>query len=207
MKIVMNKNDVPSNFVNNPGLESVAIDTETMGLLPHRDRLCLVQLMSNCNSEECYIVQFDNFEEAINLKDLLANKNILKVFHYARFDVMMLYKYLGVMTKNVYCTKIASKLARTYTGAHNLISLCKELLGVDLVKEQTCTDWGRGSLTEAQKQYAAYDVLYLHKIMASLNTMLKREGRKELAQKCFDFIEAKVIFDLMVGDTYDIFAH
>ncbi|MDR0553002.1 MAG: ribonuclease D [Holosporales bacterium] len=206
VKIVMSKNDVSASFVNDSDLRSVAVDSETMGLMPHRDRLCLIQLMKN-SSDECHIVQFDNFNEAINLKNLFENENVLKIFHYARFDMTMIYRYLGVMIKNVYCTKIASKLARTYTGAHNLITLCRELLGVDLVKEQTCTDWGRDDITEAQKQYAAHDVLYLHRIMEALDVILAREKRSALAKQCFDFLEARALFDLMIGDSYDIFAH
>lgn len=202
MDIIIHKNDIPDSFLNS---DSVSIDTETMGLKPHRDRLCLVQMSDS--PESCHIVQFDRFDAAKNLKSLLSNPRIQKIFHYARFDVMMMYKYLGVMTKNIYCTKIASKLARTYTGKHSLSALCDELLGIVLSKEQTCTDWGRNTLTDAQKEYSAKDVLYLKQLKDKLTEMLERENRLELAYKCFDFIETRVTLDLMVDENYDIFSH
>ncbi len=203
MNIILHENDISLDFIKN--LNSVAIDTETMGLKPHRDRLCLIQL---CDSNEnCHLVKMKRFDRSPNLRRLFLDEKILKIFHYARFDVMMIYKYLGVMTKNIYCTKIASKLSRTYTSSHSLQRLCEELLNVSISKEQTCTDWGRDNLLEEQKIYAANDVLYLHKIKDKLDIMLKREDRLDLAQKCFNFLEARVLFDLMAGETYDIFAH
>ena len=158
LKIYKHKNDLPENFL--AGIKSVGIDSETMGLLPHRDRLCLAQFSSG--DEVCHIVQFDNFESSQNIVRLLTDNNILKIFHYARFDVMMFYKHLGVMTKNIYCTKIASKLCRTYTSKHSLLNLCSELLNTEISKEETCTDWGRKNLTQKQLEYAASDVFYLH---------------------------------------------
>ena len=202
--IFLHKNDLPDEFVRNI-TNSVAIDTEAMGLMPHRDRLCLAQF--SLGDGNAHLVQFFEYSNAVNIKNLLADTKILKIFHYARFDIMMLYKYLGVMTKNVYCTKIASKLSRTYAQHHGLLDLCKEILGVEISKEQTCTDWGCGRLTEEQKEYAANDVLYLHKLKEKLDEFLEREGRFELAQNCFNFLETRVKLDLMVGETYDIFAH
>ncbi|MDR3031272.1 MAG: ribonuclease D [Holosporales bacterium] len=186
-------------------LTSVAMDTETMGLLPYRDRLCLAQF--SIGNGDCHLVQFERYNKSQNIEKILINKNILKIFHYGRFDIMVLYKYLGIMAKNVYCTKIASKLVRTYASSHSLLELCKDLLKVEISKEQTCSDWGNPDLTEEQKKYAATDVLYLHKIKQKLDVMLEREKRSEIAQKCFDFLETRVILDLMVGETYDIFSH
>ncbi len=200
--IYLHKNDLPSDLLQS---RSIAIDTETMGLLPHRDRLCLAQF--SIGDGNAHLVQFDNYEESHNIQNILTNESILKIFHYARFDVMMLYKYLGVMTKNIYCTKIASKLVRTYTSKHSLLELCKELLNIEISKEQTCTDWGNSEITKEQQEYAANDVLYLHKLKEKLDVMLKREGRVELAKSCFDFLETRVKLDLMAGESYDIFAH
>jgi ribonuclease D len=203
MKIVLHKNDIPAEFLKE--IISVAVDTETMGLNPHRDRLCLVQLSKGDGI--CHLVQMESFNKAKNIKNLLKNNKILKIFHYARFDVMMLYKYLGVMTKNIYCTKIASKLARTYTNRHSLKGLCEDLLEVEITKAQTCTDWGAQNLTTEQKEYAATDVLHLHDLKKELDVILTREQRQKIAQKCFDFLEVRVIFDLTCGETYDIFGH
>lgn len=202
--IFLHANDLPAEFVRDI-TNSVAIDTETMGLMPHRDRLCLAQF--SLGDGDAHLVQFFEYSNAVNIKNLLADKKILKIFHYARFDIMMLYKYLGAMTKNVYCTKIASKLSRTYAQHHGLLDLCKEILGVEISKEQTCTDWGCKQLTEEQKEYAANDVLYLHQLKERLDVVLRREGRFELAQNCFDFLETRVKLDLMAGETYDIFSH
>lgn len=203
MQVFFHKNDIPSDVLTN--ISSVAIDTETMGLLPHRDRLCLVQLSSGDNI--CHLVQTQDYQQANNLCNLLSNERTLKIFHYARFDITMLYKYLGVMTKNLYCTKIASKLVRTYTNAHSLKTLCLELLGIEISKEATCTDWGNLTLTDQQKTYASADVLYLHKIKEKLDVMLEREKRADIAQKCFDFLETRAFFDLTCGSDYDIFSH
>ena len=198
------KNDLPDEFLQ-AIKTSVAVDTETMGLMPHRDRLCLAQF--SLGDGNAYLVQFFDYSKANNIMRLLSDPKILKIFHYARFDIMMLYKYLGAMAKNVYCTKIASKLSRTYAQKHSLLDLCKEVLNVEISKEQTCTDWGSESLTEEQKEYAANDVLYLHQLKEKLDVLLKREGRLELAKSCFDFLETRVQLDIMAGDNYDIFAH
>ena len=201
--ILLFKNDLPEEFLDN--ITEVAIDTETMGLCPHRDRLCLAQFCKGDNTS--YIVQFNSYTEVNNIKKVLQNKDIIKIFHYARFDIMMLYKYLGVMTNNIYCTKIASKLVRTYTDRHSLKDLCKELLGIELSKEETCTDWGNTKLNEKQLIYAAKDVLYLHQIKQKLDVLLKRENRIDIAKSCFEYLPTRVLFDLMISNDYDIFAH
>lgn len=201
--ILLFKNDLPEEFLDN--ITEVAIDTETMGLCPHRDRLCLAQFCKGDSTS--YIVQFNSYTEANNIRKLLQNKDIIKIFHYARFDVMMLYKYLSVMTNNIYCTKIASKLVRTYTDRHSLKDLCKELLGIELSKEETCTDWGNTKLNEKQLIYAAKDVLYLHQIKQKLDVLLKRENRIDIAKSCFEYLPTRVLFDLMISNDYDIFAH
>jgi ribonuclease D len=197
------KKDLPIEFIKN--VDSVAIDTETMGLLPYRDRLCLAQFA--LQNGQSTIVKFDNYDDAINVKKLLQDEGILKIFHYARFDMMTLYKHLEIMPRNVYCTKIASKLTRTYTNKHGLADLCRELLSIEMSKEQTCTDWGNDSLTDKQLDYATKDVLYLHEIKNKLDKMLDRENRSELAESCFKFLESRVRLDLMVGENYDIFHH
>ena len=202
-KILVFKNDLPNEFISN--ISEVAIDTETMGLCPHRDRLCIAQFCKGDNIS--YIVQFNNYDEANNIKYILLNDKITKIFHYARFDVMMLYKYLGVMTKNIYCTKIASKLVRTYTDKHSLKDLCYELLGIEISKNETCTDWGSNELTQEQLSYAASDVLYLHQIKNKLDTLLQRENRVNIAKSCFEYLPTRVLFDLMINNSYDIFAH
>ena len=196
-------NDLPNKILKD--LKSIAIDTETTGLLPHRDRLCIAQFSTGDGN--AYIVKFEDYTKAKNIEKMLSDDGILKIFHYARFDVMMIYKNLGIMTKKIYCTKIASKLVRTYTSKHSLLELCKELLAVEISKEQTCTDWGKPELTEEQQIYAANDVLYLHKIKIKLDEMLEREKRTDLAKSCFDFLETRVQLDLMAGENYDIFAH
>ena len=185
---------------------AVAIDTEAMGLNPHRDRLCLVQLSSGDGN--AHLVQFapDNYE-APRLKRLLADPTVLKLFHFARFDIAILYHYLGVMAHPIYCTKIASRLARTFTDRHGLRDLCKDLLGVDLSKQQQSSDWGAAALSEEQLRYAASDVLHLHALRARLDTMLAREGRTELARSCFDFLPARALLDLEGWAEQDIFAH
>lgn len=196
-------NDLPDSFIQN--ITSVAIDTETMGLLPYRDRLCLAQFSKG--DGDAYLVKFNNYDLAKNIKYILLDNQILKIFHYARFDIMMLYKYLEVMTQNIYCTKIASKLVRTYTSKHSLLNLCMDLLNIEISKEETCTDWGAKELTTEQKEYAANDVLYLHRIKEKLDEMLIRENRVELANSCFEFLKTRVILDLLTNEQYDIFAH
>ncbi len=201
--ILVYKNDLPKEFLDN--VREVAIDTETMGLCPHRDRLCLAQFCTGNNVS--YIVQFDNYTSSENIKSILQNKNIVKIFHYARFDIMMLYKYLGVMTNNIYCTKIASKLVRTYTDKHSLKDLCNALLSIEISKKETCTDWGSSELSREQLLYAATDVLYLHQLKNKLDILLKRENRMEMAKACFEYLPTRVLFDLMIDGNYDIFAH
>lgn len=203
MTITLHKDDLPA------GLDwgnAVAVDTETMGLNPARDRLCLVQLSKG--DGDCHLVQLrQGVYAAPNLKALLANTAILKIFHFARFDLAVLRHYLGVATAPVYCTKIASKLTRTFTDRHGLKDLTKDLLGVDVSKQQQTSDWGADELTEAQQDYAASDVLYLHQLKEKLDAMLAREGRLDLAQACFDFLPARAQLDLLGWPEVDIFAH
>jgi ribonuclease D len=186
--------------------DSVAIDTETMGLNPHRDRLCVVQ-MSNGDGSADVIQIPKGHTDAPNLKALLADPNITKIFHFARFDLAALYNTLGVMPQPVYCTKIASRLTRTYTDRHGLKDLVREVLNIDLSKQQQSSDWGSASLSEAQLAYAASDVLHLHGLRERLDAMLAREGRTELAQACFDFLPTRARLDLGGWEAEDIFAH
>jgi ribonuclease D len=203
MKIKLHKNDLPNGLDLGP---IVAIDSETLGLNPIRDRLCLVQLSSGDGT--AHMVQFtDGKYDAPNLKALLADPTITKLFHYARFDVAMFRRYLGVMTTPIYCTKIASKLVRTYTDKHGLKDLVKELLGTDLSKEQQSSDWGAPDLSEKQLAYAANDVAYLHRLKDALDVMLAREGRTELARACFGFLPTRAELDLAGWPDTDIFAH
>jgi ribonuclease D len=186
--------------------DSVAIDTETMGLNPRRDRLCVVQLSNGDGSAD--IVQLPkDYAQAPNLKALLANPKIAKIFHFARFDIAILYQTLGVMPQPLYCTKIASRLARTYTDRHGLKDLVRELLNIDLSKQQQSSDWGSDQLSEAQLAYAASDVLHLHALRERLDLMLAREGRTELAQACFAFLPTRAKLDLQGWELEDIFAH
>ena len=189
---------------------AVAIDTETMGLDLNRDRLCVVQLSPGDGSAD--VVQIpahgrDTSNLAPNLKRLLADKSLLKIFHFARFDLGMLYKAFGVMPEPVYCTKIASRLARTYTDKHGLKDLVREVLGQDLSKQQQLSDWGAAELSEAQVSYAAADVTYLHALKDRLDAMLAREGREQLAAACFRFLPDRVRLDLAGFAAEDIFAH
>jgi ribonuclease D len=185
---------------------SVAIDTETMGLHPHRDRLCVVQ-MSNGDGSADIIQIAQGQRDAPNLKALLANPAITKIFHFARFDLAALYHAFGVMPQPVYCTKIASRLSRTYTDRHGLKDLVREVLNIDLSKQQQSSDWGSQSLSEAQLAYAASDVLHLHALRERLDAMLVREGRAELAKACFEFLPARARLDLGGWEAEDIFAH
>jgi ribonuclease D len=190
--------------------DSVAIDTETMGLHPHRDRLCVVQLSSGDGSADVVQIPRDHGKaaaDAPNLKALLANPKVTKIFHFARFDLAALYNAFGVMPQPVYCTKIASRLSRTYTDRHGLKDLVREVLNIDLSKQQQSSDWGAQSLTEAQLAYAASDVLHLHGLRERLDAMLAREGRLELATACFEFLPTRARLDLQGWDTEDIFAH
>ena len=203
MAIKLYKGDLPA------GLDfgsSVAVDTETLGLIPRRDKLCVVQLSSGDGN--AHIVQLDRSSyDAPNLKALFANPAVTKIFHYARFDVAVIRHYLGVDTAPLYCTKIASTLTRTYTDRHGLKDLVKELLGIELNKQQQSSDWGAHVLSDAQKQYAAQDVLYLHELKSRLDQMLSREGRVGVAQACFDFIPTRAALDLAGWTEEDVFAH
>jgi ribonuclease D len=185
---------------------AVAVDTEAMGLNPHRDRLCLVQL--SAGSGDAHLVQLapDGYD-APRLKALMADPGVTKIFHFARFDLAMIYHYLGVMAGPVYCTKIASRLARTFTDKHGLRDLSKDLLNVDISKQQQSSDWGAAALTDQQLQYAATDVLHLHALRAKLDAILAREGRADLARAAFDFLPTRVLLDLEGWAEQDIFAH
>jgi ribonuclease D len=201
--IKLHKNDLPAGLAFG---SSVAVDTETMGLRPQRDRLCLVQLSAGDGT--AHLVQLDgNDWSAPNLKALLGNPSVLKIFHFARFDVGVLRHYLGVETGPIYCTKIASKLVRTYTDRHGLKDLCAEFLGVELSKQQQSSDWGGEKLTDQQRLYAASDVLHLHALKAKLDAMLQREDRTEFAEACFRFIAVRARLDLAGFEDTDIFAH
>lgn len=185
---------------------SVAVDTETMGLHAHRDKLCVVQL--SAGDDDAHLVQLDRKTyHAPRLKALMEDDSVTKIFHYARFDVGMLKAYLGVDTSPLYCTKIASRLARTYTDRHGLKDLVREMLGIEMSKQQQSSDWGTPVLSDAQKQYAALDVIYLHELKVRLDQMLRREDRAELAQACFDFLPTRADLDLAGWPNEDIFAH
>lgn len=203
MAVHLHQGDLPAGLKFPNG---VAIDSETMGLRPERDRLCVVQLSGGDGTAHC--VRFAKGQYAApNLKALLADKSTLKIFHFARFDVAVMKKYLGVDTTPVYCTKIASKLVRTYTDRHGLKDLVRELTGKELSKEQQSSDWGAAELTQAQLSYAAADVLYLHQVKDKLDVMLAREGRTHIAQACFDFLGTRADLDLLGWDEEDIFEH
>lgn len=202
-KIKLHKGDLPA------GLDfgaSVAVDTETLGLKPHRDRLCVIQL--SAGDGNAHLVQFDGTDYAApNLKALLANPDVLKIFHYARFDVAVLSRYLGIDVTPLYCTKIASKLVRTYTDRHGLKDLVSELLGIELSKQQQSSDWAAKALSDQQKAYAASDVLHLHALKARLDAMLDRDGRRPLAEAAFRFLPTRAAMDLAGFDDMDIFSH
>ena len=203
MKVKIHKNDLPSNL--NPG-KIIAIDTETMGLDYKRDPLCLVQISSG--DEEVHLIQINRKTfKADNLKKILEDNHIKKIFQFARFDLAVLNYYLKTDINNVYCTKIASKIGRTYTDKHGLKDLCKELLNIELSKQMQSSDWGAEILTEQQINYAASDVLYLHKIKEELDKILIRENRMELAEHCFKFLKHRVKLDLAGWNNQDIFAH
>jgi len=205
MTIELYQDDLPGDHPFT-ATDAIAVDTETMGLKTHRDRLCLVQLSGGDGN--AVLVQFSAGRyDAPNLKALLGETSVQKIYHYARFDLAAIRKYLGVWAEPVFCTKIASKLVRTYTDRHGLKDLCKELLDVDLSKEKQSSDWGAGELTAAQQAYAACDVLYLHRLRDRLNTRLEREHRRELAEACFGFLRARAELDLAGWPDEDIFAH
>jgi len=203
MTVRLHRGDLPD--LSRFGRE-VAIDTETMGLDPHRDRLCVVQLSAGDGSSDVVQIPADA-NDAPNLKRLLTDPNVTKIFHYARFDIAVLKNRFGVVTGPVYCTKIASKIARTYTDRHGLKDLVRELLNIDLSKQQQSSDWGQEKLSDAQLEYAAADVLYLHDLKRHLDRMLVREARMELAQSCFGFLPTRIALDLAGWDEMDVFAH
>lgn len=203
MSIHLYRNDLPDGLSLG---RVVAVDCETMGLMPHRDRLCLVQL--SAGDGDAHLVQIGrNGAVAPNLAALLGDPDILKVFHFGRFDIAVLLQRFDVLTAPVWCTKIASRLTRTYTDSHGLKHLAADLLGVDLSKLQQSSDWGAAELTAAQLEYAAADVLHLHRLKAALEPLLEREGRAALAQACFDFLPARAALDLAGWPETDIFAH
>lgn len=203
MAVKLYKGDLPD------GLDfgsSVAVDTETLGLNPLRDKLCLVQLSSG--DDNAHLVQVDRETYAApNLKALMSNAGVTKIFHYARFDMAVLKHYLNVDVAPVYCTKIASKLTRTYTDRHGLKDLVREMLGIEMSKQQQSSDWGTPVLSDAQKQYAALDVIYLHELKSRLDQMLRREQRHDLAANCFDFLSTRVALDLVGWNETDVFSH
>ena len=203
MSITLHKGDIPAGL--NFG-DSLAIDTETLGLRVARDPLCLVQLSSGDGN--AHLVQMDRSSyDAPNLKALLADESVVKIFHFARFDIAAIKRYLGVDCTPVYCTRTASRLARTYTDRHGLKHVCRELLGVEISKQQQSSDWGADELSQAQMEYAASDVYHLHALQEKLDMMLVREKRMELAQKCFDFLPARADLDLAGWENEDLFAH
>lgn len=203
MTIHLYSKDLPDNLDLGP---IVAIDCETMGLNPHRDRLCLVQLSGG--DGDAHLVQIEQGQrEAPNLAAILGNPDILKLFHFGRFDIAALFHSFGTLASPVYCTKIASKLVRTYTDRHGLRNLCQELIDVDISKQQQSSDWGADRLTQAQQEYAASDVLYLHRLREELDRRLAREGRSDIAQACFDFLPVRAKLDLAGWPEIDIFAH
>jgi ribonuclease D len=202
-RIELHKGDLPDGVTFK---KSVAVDSETLGLKPHRDRLCLVQLSGGDNT--AHLVQFKPDEyNAPNLKALLIDPAVTKIFHFGRFDVAVFARYLEVVTQPIYCTKIASKLARTYTDRHGLKDLVGELLGVELSKQQQSSDWGAHELTQQQLAYAASDVLHLHALKRKLDAMLKREGRELAAEACFTFLGTRAILDLDGFEDMDMFSH
>ncbi|MDP5110285.1 MAG: ribonuclease D [Rickettsiaceae bacterium] len=203
MKVTTYQNDIPEDF-HLPG--DLAIDTETMGLQLHRDRLCVLQ-MSNGDGD-CWLIHFDGSDySAPNLKKLLQDEDRGMIFHYARFDIAVIKKYLNVDIKNIFCTKIASKLVRTYTDYHGLKELCRELLGISISKQQQSSYWGDSELSDDQKEYAAKDVVYLHSLRAILSKMLVENGRSKIAHKLFEFLPTRAELDIMGWNDIDIFAH
>ncbi|MCO5073588.1 MAG: ribonuclease D [Rhizobiaceae bacterium] len=204
MTIRAHKHDLPG--LSRYNVEAIAIDTETLGLNPHRDRLCVVQISPGDGSAD--VIQIaPGQKEAPNLTALLSDPAITKIFHYGRFDLAVLYHAFGVMTVPVFCTKIASRLVRTYTDRHGLKDLTQEMIGISLSKAQQSSDWGADELTPEQLEYAASDVLHLHKLRAALRKRLDRDGRAEEAAACFEFLPTRAKLDLMGWDEQDIFAH
>lgn len=203
MKHHLYKNDLPDNVTLHG---DIAVDTEAMGLEYNRDRLCVIQLSDG--NGEAHVVQFDKDNyDAPNLRALLADESRTKIMHFARFDMAIIQHYMNIVLQPVYCTKIASKLARTYTDAHGLKVLLAELMSIGISKQQQSSDWGADKLTKDQVKYAAEDVLFLHDVRKKLDVMLEREGRKELAVHCFEFLRHRVALDLSGWNEKDIFAH
>ncbi len=204
MAVHFHEEDLPENMLS---AGPVAVDTETMGLHPGRDRLCLVQISDGSGDE--HLVRFgpDSNYAAPNLKAVLADPNRLKLYHFARFDLASIHAYLGIMAAPVYCTKIASRLVRTYTDRHGLKELVRDLVGIDISKQQQSSDWGGPVINDAQRDYAASDVRYLHRMKEALDARLIREGRMAMAQACFDFLPHRAMLDLAGWPEIDIFAH
>ena len=203
MAIFFHEGDLPKGVKFG---KMVAVDTETMGLNPHRDRLCLVQLSSG--DGDAHLVRLKKGDyKAPNLKKVLSDPKITKIFHFARFDLAVIQKYLGLTATPVYCTKIASKLSRTSIDRHGLKDLCRDLLGVEISKTKQCSDWGAETYDQAQLEYAASDVLYLHQLKEKLDRLLKREGRSHLAEASFAFLPARAEMDLLGWESTDIFSH
>jgi len=205
MAVHFHEEDLPAEVTFKDG--PIAVDTEAMGLVPGRDRLCVVQLSDGSGNE--HLVRFSRGSDysAPNLKALLSDANRLKLYHFARFDVGIMQAYLGIMAAPLYCTRTASRLVRTYTDRHGLKDLVKELLNIEISKQQQTSDWGADELSDAQREYAASDVRYLHQLKAKLDERLDREGRMPLAQACFDFLPARALLDIAGWAEKDIFAH
>ncbi|MBT2186400.1 ribonuclease D [Sphingobium nicotianae] len=204
MSVYLHEEDLPAGVLADG---PVAIDTETMGLITPRDRLCLVQISDGKGDEHLVRFQPGSSYAAPNLRAIVADPNRIKLFHFGRFDIAALQHYLGVLAAPVYCTKIASRLVRTYTDRHGLKEIVRELLGFDISKQQQSSDWGGPVLSDAQRDYAASDVRYLHALKAELDVRLEREGRMALAQACFDFLPHRALLDLAGWPEIDIFAH
>lgn len=203
MTIRFHPGDLPPSFEAG---DAIAIDTETLGLNPHRDRLCVVQISRGDGSAEVVQIRPDS-PRPDNLRAILGDERVLKIFHFARFDLAVLFLHLGIMPGPVYCTKIASRLTRTYTDRHGLKDLTRELLGIEISKQQQSSDWAADTLSPAQVEYAASDVLHLHALKQKLDRMLEREGRAELADECFRFLPTRARLDLLGWPDTDIFAH
>jgi len=205
MTVHFHEEDLPAGVLE--GTQALAVDTETMGLVTHRDRLCVVQISDGSGDE--HLVRFapGSDYDAPNLTAILADESRVKLYHYARFDLAAIQYYLGVTAAPVFCTKIASKLVRTYTDRHGLKNLVSELLDADMSKQQQSSDWGGPELNQAQREYAASDVRFLHALRDELSTRLEREGRTELAQACFDFLPARAALDIIGWENQDIFSH
>lgn len=205
MTVHFHEEDLPDGVLQ--GTSALAVDTETMGLITHRDRLCVVQISDGSGDEHLVRFNPDSSYDAPNLSAILADENRVKLYHFARFDLAAIQFYLGVVAAPVFCTKIASKLVRTYTDRHGLKNLTEELLGENISKQQQLSDWGGPELSEAQRDYAASDVRYLHRLRDELVVRLEREGRMEIAQACFDFLPTRAVLDIAGWDGRDIFSH